>query len=819
MDGGSEWCALAGCSELPRGMVVLPPHDGSDGGGDGDVTIAYAAGCEVFVYKRRAMRCVGHVAMPPTAAPPAELRCLAVATCAPRAHFLLCADAHGNVAAAAVALPACGATVLVVPGAGAPVQALAVAPGGRWMAVAAGDALDVYEIDMPAAAVARRDAHADRPLRAPRSSPTCVALAPLPGAPDVLAVLVGATDGRLHLLLHRSGALRPVGVLEGHADWLLDVAARPLGRRAVAVASAAADASVRVWLLRETGKGSASASASASASGAAFSAGAVRFAVGSRAYELVLHAVLRGHEDAVWSVDWLPGEVAPLSLLSASRDRSVLLWAPAAAAAAAAADDAAGDAADLDATGAWTVAARLGDVGGNVLGFYGARWGPAGNFVAAHGYGGALRLWKRRRCDGLYEPAAVASGHARAVVDVAWDRDETALLFSASADRSVRAWVPQMDGWVEVARPIVHGYDLLAIEPLPGRRLAVASDEKAVRVLEAPVAFVRSLDNLVGGGTVPRVTRAGAPFGAVTQAMGLSNIPVFEDAAGSMASAAAAAELLAAADGGGDDDGDEGGGAVDVRELPVAAVPRVLTEPPPEEFLRHSSQWPELRALYGHNHSVSCLAAANAAPLLASASAGARSEGVEVIVWDTETWARVAELRPHQSTVTQMAFSPCDRMLLTVSRDRSWALARRCVDGSSSFETVCAITAHDRMVLGCAWAPVDALFATAGRDKRLRLWRLRADLSGADPAGVIAAPAAVHAVAFAPAESGIHLAYGTVAGAIFLVRVAGGAPEPLPRAMCPLGAITRLRFRVVSGQLALAVASEDHSVRLLRIEK
>lgn len=43
--------------------------------------------------------------------------------------------------------------------------------------------------------------------------------------------------------------------------------------------------------------------------------------------------------------------------------------------------------------------ARAGDIGGNTLGFYGATFDPTGSSIIAHGYQGALHLWKRNLDD------------------------------------------------------------------------------------------------------------------------------------------------------------------------------------------------------------------------------------------------------------------------------------------------------------------------------------------------------------------------------------------------------------------------------------
>ena len=43
--------------------------------------------------------------------------------------------------------------------------------------------------------------------------------------------------------------------------------------------------------------------------------------------------------------------------------------------------------------------ARVGDIGGTTLGFYGATFDPSGAKIIAHGYQGALHLWKREITD------------------------------------------------------------------------------------------------------------------------------------------------------------------------------------------------------------------------------------------------------------------------------------------------------------------------------------------------------------------------------------------------------------------------------------
>ena len=59
-----------------------------------------------------------------------------------------------------------------------------------------------------------------------------------------------------------------------------------------------------------------------------------------------------------------------------------------------------------------------------------------------------------------------------------------------------------------------------------------------------------------------------------------------------------------------------------------------------------------------------------------------KPEHAGVILWDTESWKQIATLYAHSLTVTQIAFSNDGQWLLTVSRDRTWALFHKNVEGA-----------------------------------------------------------------------------------------------------------------------------------------
>lgn len=70
--------------------------------------------------------------------------------------------------------------------------------------------------------------------------------------------------------------------------------------------------------------------------------------------------------------------------------------------------------------------------------------------------------------------------------------------------------------------------------------------------------------------------------------------------------------------------------------------------------------------------------------LIATACKASTAEHAVVRVYNTDNWQPVGEpLSGHTLTVTRIAFSPDDRLVLTVSRDRSWRLYEAQSDGGS----------------------------------------------------------------------------------------------------------------------------------------
>ena len=77
-------------------------------------------------------------------------------------------------------------------------------------------------------------------------------------------------------------------------------------------------------------------------------------------------------------------------------------------------------------SGVWGEKVRVGEVGGNTLGFLGAAWGPhkgAGDQqrILGHSWAGALHLWQQE--GGGWGPGVVGGGHQDTVADLSWDTE------------------------------------------------------------------------------------------------------------------------------------------------------------------------------------------------------------------------------------------------------------------------------------------------------------------------------------------------------------------------------------------------------------
>mmetsp|Transcript_27111 Transcript_27111/g.76510 ORF Transcript_27111/g.76510 Transcript_27111/m.76510 type:complete len:653 (+) Transcript_27111:1034-2992(+) len=515
--------------------------------------------------------------------------------------------------------------------------------------------------------------------------------------------------------------------LIGHQDWVRSVRFQPVNvdgtHTELLLASASQDKTIRIW--RATCLSSVGGQVphdSSLLSEITKLASKHSFSVGTHIFSVALEAVLVGHEDWIHSLSWEPCDMPSrdrLRLLSTCMDRTMMLWRS-----------------DVDEAGVWMSEESVGDAGSNALGYFGGVFSPCGKCIIAHGFSGALHLWERDDL-GQWQPRQALGGHFSSVVDCCWVLGGDALI-SASADQTVRVTTCANSQWYELARPQVHGHNLSCISPLSMEDSSVitsfryisGSEEKVLRVFQAPVAFAASIQ-LAHGQQISAEDQAaeGVAVGASLAALGLSNKALY-----------ASEEIVEA-------EGHRGAETTCYDDGPDAKLrpePCALERPPFEEELAQNTLWPEIRKLFGHGNDIISLAADPMGIHLASACRAQNAATATIRVWSTKDWSAVAELKSHMLTVTAMEYSPSGRYLLSASRDRSFSLFERLLESDPQEYRLLHrhAKAHDRILWDVSWAVTSDLFATCSRDKTVKIWSFaphasaeeREDLSaGKDP--------------------------------------------------------------------------------------
>ncbi|KAI9497334.1 WD40-repeat-containing domain protein [Zychaea mexicana] len=532
-----------------------------------------------------------------------------------------------------------------------------------------------------------------------------------------------------------------------------------------------------------------------------------------RQYSLMFEALLMGHDDWVYSVCWerprmekdangAARYIQPMRLLSASSDKSMMIWSP------------------DPATGVWVNEVRMGDIGGNnYLGFCGALFSPEGHHVLSHGANGSFHLWKDISSDpddNRWAPEVSISGHFKAVESVKWD-PKSRFLLSASLDQSTRLFAPwcrEVDGqkvttWHEMGRPQIHGYDLKCLSFIHDWQYVSGADEKVLRVFDAPKSCVASLAELTGEKNMAVETES-RPVGANLPALGLSNKAVFEGDISEMTDAA-------------DEDHTAIQSYAHSSSTPTSLM-EVMNHPPFEEHLLQHTLWPEVEKLYGHGYEIICVEATHDGKYIASGCKAATPEHAVVRLFDTSNWKESkTKIAAHTLTVTRARFSHNDDWLLTVSRDRFWSLSKRVQgDPETPYQLVAKNKAHARIIWDCSWSHDDTMFATGSRDKSIKIWTQQGETWGC--VATIKCVEAVTAIEFAPAQvDGQYLlAVGLEDGQLQLLGAATagewGSWHNVDKRSCHVGVVRSLSWRTHDGAFQLASAGEDHSVRILNVK-
>ncbi|XP_067323656.1 elongator complex protein 2 [Anolis sagrei] len=604
-----------------------------------------------------------------------------------------------------------------------------------------------------------------------------VSLSFLPGS-NIPVLACGGDDCKIHLYVQQAEQFQKTLVLHGHEDWIRGVE-WTVNNGHLFLASCAQDCLIRIWKMHVTS--SLEETQDEDIIRLKENIFTAKDDNGSEiSFAVTLDSVLAGHENWVYAVHWQPSFVKdgrmeqPMRLLSASTDKTVILWAP------------------DDESGVWLEQVRVGEVGGNTLGFFDCHFSPDGSMILAHAFHGALHLWKQKTENkGEWIPQVVISGHFSGVQDVKWD-PEGEFIISVGSDQTTRIFAPWKKGnkeevsWHEMARPQVHGYDMQCLAMIGRFQFVSGADEKVLRVFTAPRNFIENFSSLSGISLEKLCSgqMINLPEGATVPALGLSNKAVFQ-AEDTAVQATEDEEQLSNA-------------SSQYRENYFQ--PCSLAEPPTEDHLLQNTLWPETQKLYGHGYEIFCVACNHAKTIIASACKASKKEHAAIILWSTRTWKQLQSLPFHNLTVTQLSFSPNDEFLLAVSRDRKWSLWKcKDIDPTESEPTfylfACTdpnVAGHSRIIWSCDWTADSKYFITGSRDRKVMIWGkccseeenkenatglIHLCSTALDVGDSVTAVSASHVLA---SDGSYIIAIGTESGKIYLYKWKPGDNEKLP---------------------------------------
>lgn len=645
----------------------------------------------------------------------------------------------------------------------------------------------------------------------PRVLPLAMALVELDDGAVVLAV-AGTRAGVY--VYHRpvGGTFGLAATLAGHEGWIRSLdfvreTTRP--ESDVLLASASQDKYTRLWRVRrgrELPTATAKDPALEGVLGRSLSNKPHWIGEGEGVHSITFEALLIGHEDWIYTAQWRGGEGGP-RLLTTSADNSVAVWVR------------------EEDSGFWICQTRLGEISaqkgsttatGSTGGFWIGLWGPKGDEIASLGRTGSWRIWRQTSRSDSWEQRVGISGHTKEVKSLAWSKDGSYLL-STGSDQTTRLLAPwrkhSEEAWHELARPQIHGYDLNCIDTLSSTQFISGADEKLLRVFNKPRKAAVLIGNL--GGEVD-ADIDNLPEIANIPVLGLSNKAITIDDVNEQQT-----------------NGSNGEKAESDETNALKEADFETDHPPYEDVLSKYTLWPEHEKLYGHGYEISAVAASSDGKLVATACRASSIDHAVIRLYETKDWREIKpSLSSHSLTVTSLAFSPSNDRLLSVGRDRQWTVFARQEKDSTTFTRLKSDPkGHSRMILDCGWAPLPLDgFATAGRDKSVKIWIAESEDHGGFKCKLtLPLPVAATAVAFAPnadASGRVLLAAASEAGDVVLALVDPVSwnvteQKSLADRDRPSGVVTALRWRPgrKEGARVLAVSSEDHSVRLYRVEE
>lgn len=629
------------------------------------------------------------------------------------------------------------------------INCLAVAPGTNFFVSGSADAsVKIWQFDIVNGSM---QCSLSQTIRTnPRFFPLALSLSEVGCSKDLLLAVAG-TRGFVQIYVADRG--KPFcyqATLPGHEGWVRCLAiARETSDAGcdLLLASASQDKYIRLWRIhqeREATRVVETEQLPPVISEKALSNKAYMLKGANVSYSVTFEALLLGHDDWIYTVSW-NYDKRHLRLLSASADSSLALWESEVS------------------SGVWVCTTRLGEISaqkgsttatGSAGGFWIGLWSSSGKNVACLGRTGSWKLWTYIGNQDRWIQAVGISGHTKAVTSVAWAKDGSYLL-STGSDQTTRLYAERKReneySWHELARPQIHGYDLNCIDSISPSQFISGADEKLLRVFDEPRSTANLLFTMCG---IRATDGKHMPDAADIPVLGLSNKKV---------------DRL-------EDEKQALGTASDVENsasMPITPSRELnLDRPPLEDDLARHTLWPEREKLYGHGYEISAVASSHDGFIVATSCKASSIDHAVIRLYTTKDWREVKPpLTAHSLTVTCLRFSNDDQYLLSVGRDRQWAIfEKNCLNPEKYTLKDSNPKGHARMILGASWAPLQnpRIFATASRDKAVKLWKMQAEKG--EHLTTISMTSAATAVDILshPVQGNVFIAVGAETGNIFI---------------------------------------------------
>lgn len=595
-----------------------------------------------------------------------------------------------------------------------------------------------------------------------------------------------------------------VAALEGHEDWVKALAFKKLTEGDYLLASGSQDRYIRLWRIRTNDLIDNSDEDESKLT--LLSNKQYKFTLASEDKVAInFEALIMGHDDWISSLKWHDTE---LKLLASSADTALMIWEP------------------DDISGIWISSSRLGEIStkgastatGSSGGFWATLWfndGKGTDYVATNGKTGAWRLWSTQ--DQInWEQNLAVTGSTRKCTDLSWSINGEYLL-STSLDQTTRLysqWRLESDGseredltWQEFARPQIHGYDMICISTLSNTRFISGGDEKILRSFDEPKGVAEILKKFCGIELETDVM----PESAALPALGLSNKATTDEQEQQQMQAA------------NDNDVRE---TADTNNISYEILSS-LTTPPLEDHLQRHTLWPEIEKLYGHGYEIISVDASPDKTLIASSCRSNTTQHAVIRIFDSKNWQELKpNLKLHNLTVTRVKFSPDNKYLLTVSRDRQFGVWERNFDDNTFTLVHINPKAHTRIIWDCSWSPLEfgRYFFTCSRDKSVKVWQQLDDKIDLIASTKFESPVTSIDVHKSIINDKLLVAVGLENGAILINAFDGSKLAPVhtfDTTETPADRVARINWSSVSEspKLHLAVASHDNSTRIYSIEK